>query len=446
MFRPQMISRCVAKLITLFCQSAEPEINQTLVDVILDAQFAIDESGAPGAQALKNKELLRQTRKQLGAILISIGREAWGKLANWKQTGVLVSGDIYLKALERSPEAISRALRWYDVIFVDEAQDVNPVMLSIVNQSGKAVIAVGDPFQQIYSWRGAEDALDRLRGPKLFLTQSFRFGEAIAEMARVVLNSKPVKRPEKPLRGNPGRQSKVILYETQQLAMAPVILCRSNAGVISASLACAEAGKRFHVVGGTKDLEIDIRSSVALHEGKREYIRSENILRFSNWQEMVAEAEQMGDYALKRLIDMVESKRSGKVLQNLSDFHEEDKSRAGVVISTGHKAKGLEWPVVAMGTDWRPPEKLIKAYKEAVESGKQSEIQAALEEWHVLYVALTRAVDVLALPRALVELLKLADRRIPGIADPAPQLPTGATGPVAAPRPLSNNRHAAGRR
>lgn len=54
----------------------------------------------------------------------------------------------------------TRHLRWpkYDVVFVDEAQDLNQTQIEVVmrfKQAGSRVIAVGDPDQAIFGWRGA---------------------------------------------------------------------------------------------------------------------------------------------------------------------------------------------------------------------------------------------------------------------------------------------------
>ncbi len=41
----------------------------------------------------------------------------------------------------------------YDAILVDEAQDMNPATLDAIRRQNAAKIFVGDPNQQIYSFR-----------------------------------------------------------------------------------------------------------------------------------------------------------------------------------------------------------------------------------------------------------------------------------------------------
>ena len=47
----------------------------------------------------------------------------------------------------------------YDVLLWDEAQDMNPAMLDVCLKQVKPKLVVGDSHQQIYSFRGAVDAL-----------------------------------------------------------------------------------------------------------------------------------------------------------------------------------------------------------------------------------------------------------------------------------------------
>jgi len=72
-----------------------------------------------------------------------------------------------------------------DYMMFDEAQDANPVIVAVVqDQSGLQKVAVGDSCQAIYGWRGAIDALATWPATtRLHLSQSFRFGPAVAEEA-----------------------------------------------------------------------------------------------------------------------------------------------------------------------------------------------------------------------------------------------------------------------
>ncbi|WP_234841934.1 UvrD-helicase domain-containing protein [Sinorhizobium meliloti] len=71
---------------------------------------------------------------------------------------------------------------------LDEAQDTNPVVLDILQRQRGQLIYVGDRYQQIYEWRGAVNAMESIdTDASTYLTTSFRFGDAIAELATKML-------------------------------------------------------------------------------------------------------------------------------------------------------------------------------------------------------------------------------------------------------------------
>ena len=79
----------------------------------------------------------------------------------------------------------------YDIVMLDEAQDTNEVTLGIFNfLNSKIKIYVGDRHQQIYSFRGSKNALEKIKCDKqLYLSQSFRFNETIANYANILLKN-----------------------------------------------------------------------------------------------------------------------------------------------------------------------------------------------------------------------------------------------------------------
>ena len=79
----------------------------------------------------------------------------------------------------------------YDVILVDEAQDMTPAQAAVLfNQSDKGAVVylVGDARQRMYRWRGARDSFERVAVCREFtLSESFRFGPAVAAVANALL-------------------------------------------------------------------------------------------------------------------------------------------------------------------------------------------------------------------------------------------------------------------
>ncbi len=154
------------------------------------------------------------TPERLRAIAESSGIPAWnaiGHLASQEQdVADLEEVMTYTELLELATDRLSIdsiAASYhsrYRVIYVDEYQDTDPAQvrfLAALAGAGTAVIAVGDPDQAIYGFRGAE-----LRGilefPKVFthpdgspaevivLRNTRRFGRAIRDAARVVIGDR----------------------------------------------------------------------------------------------------------------------------------------------------------------------------------------------------------------------------------------------------------------
>ncbi|NXD28520.1 FBH1 helicase, partial [Spelaeornis formosus] len=80
-------------------------------------------------------------------------------------------------------------LSGYDAIFVDEAQDCTPAIVDVVQSQKCGKILVGDPHQQIYTFRGAINTLYMVPHTHVYyLTQSFRFGPEIAFVGSMILD------------------------------------------------------------------------------------------------------------------------------------------------------------------------------------------------------------------------------------------------------------------
>ena len=80
----------------------------------------------------------------------------------------------------------------FDVVLLDEGQDLNPAMLDVCLKQPVPKFIVGDPFQQIYSFNGAVNGLLKAQDycvvAKTFrLTKSFRFGPEIALAATMCI-------------------------------------------------------------------------------------------------------------------------------------------------------------------------------------------------------------------------------------------------------------------
>src|SRR5208282_2023054 len=94
-----------------------------------------------------------------------------------------VTPDHYLKMW-----ALTRPSIKGEFLMLDEAQDTNAVLLKVIMDQTQQKIVVGDRCQQLYAWRGAVNAMTSFSADQtLVLSQSFRFGSAVAENANKFL-------------------------------------------------------------------------------------------------------------------------------------------------------------------------------------------------------------------------------------------------------------------
>lgn len=277
--------------------------------------------------------------------------------------------DIYLKLWQ-----LSRPRMQGDIGMIDEAQDTNACVNDIfTSQKHMQLIMVGDSNQQIYGWRGAEDAMQKFHAQReVLLTKSFRFGPAIAAEGTKWLK----------LLGNtvPMEGFEVIEDRIEALAEPVATLCRTNAGVMSAALESMDRDKSVAVVGGTEDIKRFTEAARDLKAGQR--TDHPELAAFKDWEQVrVFVEEEAGD--LKVMVNAIDTYGVEEVLKFCNSTVEE--RNADAVFSTAHKAKGREWESVKIGNDFQDP-----ADKEGDEQG-----DLLPAEMMLAYVSVTRAMKVL---------------------------------------------------
>lgn len=262
-----------------------------------------------------------------------------------------------------------------DYLMLDEAQDANPLVTALVlDQTHLQRVAVGDSCQQLYAWRGAEDALNELPGQQLTLSQSFRFGPAVAREANVWLS----------LLGAPLRLSgfKKIESRVGSLHRPEAILCRTNAGCMAAAMELMAGGTRVAIVGGGGAMQAMAYAAIELKAGGT--TSHPELVAFDSWEQVVEYAEHEDDGAdLKPMVDLIEDYGPDAVIRAAKALS--DESSAQVTVSTAHKSKGREWATVKIGSDFYPPKKDPET--------EERRLPKALAM--LAYVAVTRAREVL---------------------------------------------------
>lgn len=285
----------------------------------------------------------------------------------------------------------------YDLILFDEAQDTNPVTQAIVNQQQAKKVYVGDRHQAIYGFRGASNAMELIPSDETFyLTGSFRFGNEVAEVANRILD---LKGDVVHLRGL-GAESKI-----RPLAASEgyAYLSRGNAALFDRAVKALTKNEPFSFVGDIRgyrfDQILDVYQLSIKGQVKDPFIRS-----FSSFDELVEYAEMINDREVKSRCKIVTA--YGRDIPGLLERIEraalapvEDGNVADnrLILTTGHKSKGLEFPNVQLAGDFM--EFLDSDTGQLIDMSKAD--TNLIEEINVNYVGVTRAQRVLHLNEQL---------------------------------------------
>lgn len=287
--------------------------------------------------------------------------------------------DTYLKLFQLSQPRLSER---YGAILFDEAQDSNPVTSAIVLNQSCTLVIVGDPHQQIYRFRGANDAMSHpllADADRMYLTHSFRFGPQVAFVANALLELKGETRP---VVGQGGADEVLssMAYETSERHTA--YINRTVMGVIADAIRSASHGLKTYWVGGIEGYNItDLLDVYHLSCGKTGEIRNQRIKsEYRDYGDYCAVAEATRDLEMLRTIKILDT--YGDIpacIDKLHQFAVKDEMEARVTVTTAHRSKGLEWDDVLLCDDF--PDFL---------SGDMDEDERN-DEINLLYVACTRA-------------------------------------------------------
>ena len=306
---------------------------------------------------------------QLRPVIHKYAEKIWKEITSLDST-MPITHDDYLKLYQLSNPRINA-----DYIFLDEAQDADALMVEIIRaqQDHAQIIAVGDKCQAIYGWRGGTmDAMSEFGGVERHLTQSFRFGDAVAMRANKILELLDA---DIRLRGTSSIPSRILNEPAER---PDAILTRTNVGSIFEVLSKQDAGLNVAIAGAHKANEMKKLAKAADDLQTRGYTPHPDLSAFDNWREVVefSETEEGSDFA--PLVNLINTWSPTAIINAIDECVPEPK--ADVVVSTAHIAKGLEWNSVRIGNDFYPPKYI---------DGKQQPLSR--DEAMLMYVAVTRA-------------------------------------------------------
>lgn len=297
-------------------------------------------------------------------------------------------------------------------VFVDEAQDLNPLNHLMVERSlrpGGRLTVVGDPKQAIYGFRGADPRsmgnMKRLRPAwdDHMLSLTFRCPHVVVE--RQWGHFPEFRAASSNIRGtfallDPWQEDGAQRWTIGDLiehaaGSVPAILCKNNAPLFSLAFKLLRQGIGVTMLGR------DIGKGLQDLAGKLfppELGATQCVLKLAAWREhevAIALANE-DDKKVDSLHDRAEcllavfeggARDGADAVKAIEKLFSQDNGR--VVLSTIHKAKGLEWDTVLVLDPWRIPSK--RAREEAL-AGRPEALE---QELNLQYVGETRSKRVL---------------------------------------------------
>jgi hypothetical protein len=295
----------------------------------------------------------------------------------------------------------------YHTVIVDEAQDLSALNHLMLKKSvGTRLIAVGDPFQAIYAFRGADsESMNTLFGQHKFvrlgLTYSFRCPHTIAERQLDHVadfrawSTNGIGHFEQWPRSEAGPEARG-LWSIADLPKDGAILCRNNAPLMKLAFAIIKTRRPVKILG--RDIGASLASLLAKITKKKDLPVADATLLLDAWAttEMlkVPESEsKLATIADRReclwvLLDASGAKSSKEAENFIRDLFA-DKQATGLVLSSIHRSKGLEWNWVLHLDPWRVPSKF------ALKAAKNGNSAALTQELNLKYVAETRTKNIL---------------------------------------------------
>ena len=286
----------------------------------------------------------------------------------------------------------------YDVIFVDEAQDLSPIqwkMYDILKKNSKHVILAGDDDQAIYGWAGAD--VQRFQdepAKNIILPQSYRVPQAVQHIADQILNRIPddrrIKKQWAP-RPEAGTVDHVTSIEDLPLHQGDwLILSRTNDKLIKLKPTLQEMAIYFEIKGRKS-------YKTRLYTAVKHYTRWTNgdKLSLSECKDLFEFLELEQELKEERMYDLKEFNYSIEdqwyevfksdpeeclYIREMLRNKEELSKPARVKLSTIHAAKGGEATNVLLILD------NTKKIREAVDKSEDKHD----EEHRVWYVGVTR--------------------------------------------------------
>jgi F-box protein 18 (helicase) len=305
---------------------------------------------------------------------------------------MLVTHDMYLKEASLRSHQIA-----FDYLIIDEMQDLNDAMLEFtkkisINTHQLQTIRLGDPCQQIFSFRGVSQQFSESTFD-LILNESHRFGLSLCTLANSFMGPQELKYFT-PILSKSNHtditpsESLSSLCQRVRLGFRPTIISRFNMTLWCILKGLSKQGITFAINGDWFQELSFLTELYGLSLGNKSQLPQ---LKWESYRGYKQKATMEGDKSALlacRFIDGIGN--GGAMLFELIKEHMVEPSKASVLLTTVHQAKGLEFLHVVMADDF------IDCWDH--ERGVFNKIPD--DEAHLIYTAMTRAKLSLSTPKS----------------------------------------------
>jgi DNA helicase II / ATP-dependent DNA helicase PcrA len=285
----------------------------------------------------------------------------------------------------------------YNLMMVDEGQDLNRVQQEFVLRSCRRMMLVGDPHQAIYGFAGADTlSMNRMRSLleergdaiELPLTVTRRCGKVIVEEAKKIVPE--FEAHESNSLGEIKRSvDQEVMDSRSGVQDGDMVLCRLNGPLVSLVFKYIKQERKATIQG--RDIGQGLLNFIndTLKASTVTELNTKLSEYYSRQYKEITNRKYQDESALIALSDKTECIRSlSDGAKSIRDIEEritaifKDDEKNGILLSSIHKAKGLEAKRVWI----REPRLMPYPCK--------SEWQMK-QEYNLKYVAITRAIDQL---------------------------------------------------
>jgi superfamily I DNA/RNA helicase len=287
------------------------------------------------------------------------------------------------------PLVLDLKQRKFDRVFVDETQDLNPAQIELTLRACKAngrILAVGDPRQAIYRFRGADEnafgnVKARLSAAELPLSVCYRCCKSIIRKAQEIVPT---------IEAAPDAEEGEVLVATykemrKNAQPGDFILSRTNAPLIGLVMGFLAEGRRAAIQGrdiGASLAALVKKSKAQTVEALRSYIEEWSAKECDRLAKKRRDTQAIEDKASCILAISEGASTVEEVLTRVESLFADTDDSSRITLSTTHKAKGLERDRVWM---------ISATYRK----------RPGVEEDNLAYVAVSRARKTLMLVEGL---------------------------------------------